>query len=352
MVGSISANGSRDLIFKESTYLKLFASCIPVKGARRSIICDLSNETYYFIPNALFEILALLKQKPFLIVKETIPIQFEAVWDEYIDFLFEKKVCFITDEPELFPEIESNWKSPNIITNAILDINRNSKHKYELVARKLDSVGCIALQIRFYYSPEIEFIDFILQSFIDCRIRSIEILLRFDIRYAELELMALVTKHFRVTDFILTSSHEEKSLSISDKSRGNCIFYVKGDFNSHEYCGAISMRDFRVNLPMVSEAKSFNSCLNRKIGIDTEGLVKNCPSSTQSFGQIEEIDLKELPSNAIFQSVWSVTKDFVEVCMDCEFRYICTDCRVFTKNGKDNSKPLKCTYNPYTAEWK
>lgn len=40
------------------------------------------------------------------------------------------------------------------------------------------------------------------------------------------------------------------------------------------------------------------------------------------------------------------------VCQDCEFRHICTDCRACLDEPEDiYSKPLKCGYNPYTAEW-
>ncbi|HLT42986.1 MAG TPA: hypothetical protein VKZ95_09805, partial [Sphingobacteriaceae bacterium] len=42
----------------------------------------------------------------------------------------------------------------------------------------------------------------------------------------------------------------------------------------------------------------------------------------------------------------------VDVCKDCEFRYICQDCRAYLKNSDDlYSKPLKCTYNPYEGVW-
>ena len=42
----------------------------------------------------------------------------------------------------------------------------------------------------------------------------------------------------------------------------------------------------------------------------------------------------------------------IHVCKDCEFRYICTDCRAYIEDPNDIlSKPLKCGYNPYTAEW-
>jgi hypothetical protein len=47
-----------------------------------------------------------------------------------------------------------------------------------------------------------------------------------------------------------------------------------------------------------------------------------------------------------------VRKDDIEVCKDCEFRYICTDCRIFKNDSNDiYSKPKKCNYDPYTNTW-
>lgn len=53
-----------------------------------------------------------------------------------------------------------------------------------------------------------------------------------------------------------------------------------------------------------------------------------------------------------FKKYWYIHKDQIEVCKDCEFRYICTDCRAYLEDP-DNlySKPLKCGYDPYTCEW-
>lgn len=77
----------------------------------------------------------------------------------------------------------------------------------------------------------------------------------------------------------------------------------------------------------------------------------------QSFGNIKDTTLEEALSHPDFKKYWNLTKDSIEVCKDCEFRYICTDCRAYTERthtnaeGLDTSKPLKCGYNPYTGEW-
>lgn len=103
---------------------------------------------------------------------------------------------------------------------------------------------------------------------------------------------------------------------------------------------------------MFIESHSRNNCLNQKICIDHDGAIKNCPAMKQIYGYISTDKLIDIVKSSGFTSVWRITKDNVMVCKDCEFRYVCPDCRVFI-NNRDNiySHPLKCKYNPYTAKW-
>ena len=122
-------------------------------------------------------------------------------------------------------------------------------------------------------------------------------------------------------------------------------------------CGKVGLDYFNTNLPKVLEAVNHNSCLHKKIGIDAEGNIKNCPAMPQSFGNIKDTKLKEALGHKDFKKYWNLTKDNIEVCKDCEFRYICTDCRAYTEQshinqvGLDISKPLKCGYSPYSGVW-
>lgn len=73
---------------------------------------------------------------------------------------------------------------------------------------------------------------------------------------------------------------------------------------------------------------------------------------TQSFGNIRNTTLAEALSHPDFKRYWHINKDSISVCRDCEFRYICTDCRAYLEDpGNDLSKPLKCGYDPYTCTW-
>jgi SPASM domain peptide maturase of grasp-with-spasm system len=111
-------------------------------------------------------------------------------------------------------------------------------------------------------------------------------------------------------------------------------------------CGNISPYYFSVNLPFFMEARQFNSCLYRKIAIDQKGNIKNCPSLPATFGHIETTGFLEVIDHLAFRELWHINKDQINTCKDCEFRYICSDCRAFLSNSKD--KPAKCNYNPYT----
>lgn len=137
----------------------------------------------------------------------------------------------------------------------------------------------------------------------------------------------------------------------------NGVVFTENRISNSNECGKINEALFSCNLRTFSEALYHNSCLNRKISIDMQGNIKNCPSMTESFGNIKDTPLKVALDKEGFKKYWNLTKDEIEVCKDCEFKYICTDCRAFTekphenKEGLDTSKPLKCGYDPYTGNW-
>lgn len=78
-----------------------------------------------------------------------------------------------------------------------------------------------------------------------------------------------------------------------------------------------------------------------------------------------EMEFEEIQGNILRQSLTDVllgvggdnaqrlTKDKIEICKDCEYRYACWECRAMAHNldGTRFSKPLTCMHNPYTGEW-
>ncbi len=74
-------------------------------------------------------------------------------------------------------------------------------------------------------------------------------------------------------------------------------------------CGNIHKENFNGSLLFFTEAQHHNTCLNRKISIDTEGNIKNCPSMKESYGNIRDTTLMEALEKPGFKEYRNINKD-------------------------------------------
>jgi SPASM domain peptide maturase of grasp-with-spasm system len=328
----------------------LFACCVPVHGARRSLICDLQRQSYRFIPNGLYEILTEHEGESVEDIKESYGHQYDAEIDSYFDFLLENELGFWCDDPTRFPPLDLTWDAPERITNAIVEVDRESEHDFPSLLDQLDELGCRALELRFYDPVEKEPLVSVLRYTEGRRLQSVDLLLPHHDWVRSAELVRLILEFPRISHVFVHGASEEHRWV--DELTGQMILYVTSPLDSHLDCGCVSPAYFAVNLSLFTEARTFNSCLHRKVAIDRRGAIRNCPSMPLSFGNLQEESLAEVVGRKEFRSLWSVTKDQVDVCRDCEFRYICTDCRALvTSSDRERDKPAKCSYDPYTAIW-
>lgn len=324
---------------------KLYAHCIPVKGATRSTICDLHKGNIHFIPNELYDILTSFNGQPIQNIMDTYSEDDKETIIEYFSYLLEKKLLFLTKYPELFPPLNTQYHYPGMITNAIIDINVNIRFPWIKIADDLTSMGCQHLQIRGYEIININYYENIFSSFMNSSIRSIEAIIKFSPEFADNRLISLCDKFPVISNLIIHSSPGKRSL---DKMN---IHYIREEISGVDSCGNILPEYFSINTATFTEALHYNSCLNGKISIDKNGYIKNCPSCTKSFGHIMNDSLISALTTE-FKRPWAITKDQISICKDCEFRYICTDCRAYIMDNADEfSKPQKCGYNPYTCTW-
>ena len=333
---------------------KLFAHCIPVKGVNRSIICDLQRKNFEFIPNILLEIITIHEGKTIKEIEDFYGTENSHSIKEYFDFLIEKEFIFFCEEEEipLFPKMDLEWSSPVKITNAIIDFNKDTDtiQYMSKISNELNVLGCTVLELRFYDDVQLKTLTEILEHFSNHRIRMINLILKYNANLFP-SISDLCFKYQRVNFVYVHSAPEEKSELLNTSYTYVTLF--EKVLAGHECCGVISPIHFRSNVQNFTENLQFNSCLNRKIGIDVEGHIKNCPSSKTSFGNVKNTSLIDVIDNITFKSYWGINKDQIKVCKECEFRYICSDCRVYIENDNDiYSKPAKCNYDPYTNEWK
>ena len=331
---------------------KLFTCCFPTAGSERSLVCDVQRQNYQYIPSALYEILTEHDGKTLNEVKKAYNNEYDEVIEEYFEHLEQEEYIFFTDTPQYFPKMDLRWEEPFKITNAIIDIDANSHDlPWTHLINEFEKLGSKHIQIRSFSDKPLSFFEDILLKCENKRVVSVELVIKYQKGFDKQLLFDFCNKHARVSVIYAHTAPTNDALHISEQGMGHILF-TTDEITSSNHCGIISPDYFTINIKTFTEAQKHNTCLNRKISIDTEGYIRNCPSMKEHYGNIKDTTLQEALVHPDFKKYWFVNKDQISVCKDCEFRYICTDCRAYVENPEDMySKPLKCGYNPYTCEW-
>lgn len=334
-------------------HFRLFSDCIPVKGFTRSVICDLRRDNYYLIPNDLFDIIHQNKIKTSNEITKGYNFDENKILEEYYTFLINNELGFWCDDDELllFPDMDLTWDYPSKITNCIIDIKDYEVHNYENYFEQLELLGCFHIQIRSYERLSSNQLENIVIKAENKSIKSIQ----FHLQYSDMDEMEkwilLIDRYYRITTVLVYGAPKDEIFYESKSTTGTIVFLEK-KFHSFKQCGVVSHTYFTTNILSFTESLNYNSCLNKKISIDINGEIKNCPSMAKSYGNAKNINLPAVIEEQGFKEMWNISKDKINICKDCEFRYICPDCRVYIENPQDSfSKPLKCGYDPYTSNW-
>lgn len=328
-------------------YFYLFANCIPVLGSKRSIIIDTQRECLYFIPNALYHILQETRNLSVQNIKDY--FKNDEIVNSYFDFLTENELGIYVHSFEAYPQLDYTYRVSCKVNNAILEIEPSEMYDIRDVSNQLSNLGCANVEIRVLSHINYDKLLILLSDFDGSSIKRIDLSTPHEEAYTEERIIELLRAYPRVSNLYIYNAPSYRELTYNPHYK---VFFVTKKTISNDQCGNISKRCFYITLENITESMKYNSCLHRKISISANGNIKNCPSSNTCHGNIKSNKLKDIICLDNFKKIWSIKKDDIEVCKDCEFRYICLDCRAFLSN-KNNilSKPLKCSYNPYTAQW-
>jgi SPASM domain peptide maturase of grasp-with-spasm system len=338
----------------ESENYLLCANVIPVKGVNRSIICDLTRDLYRMIPNALY---VILKDKTVKSLDQVLDkysdgsMESADTINEYFAFLTNHDFIFHSNFPDYFPSLKLDWDFPAEVSNAVLDIKEFDLEDTVSLFHQLEILGCNNVQLRFMQYYSLDILTFLFSKISHSIIDNIEVIMPYLCESETEKWKNFVKQEFRI-HFVQFYNAPIYETLLEPKNGHGSVVTIKDSFTNQKNCGVISPFYFVSNIHSFTEAQKHNSCLNRKISIDTEGYIRNCPSMPEHYGNIKDTTLQEALQHPDFKKYWFINKDQISVCKDCEFRYICTDCRAYRENPEDlYSKPLKCGYNPYTCEW-
>src|SRR5690554_6421903 len=331
----------------------LFANCILVRGVSRAIIMDLQRNDYYIVPDSFLD---LIIDNRVINTEDFVKISNEErdINTSYLKSLISMELIFEIDnlaELKNYPELDTQFHYPAKISNILIDVNKKSKHDFDFLINELSfSVGCRHIQFRFFDLINEHFFSELVSLIDNSNLVSVE----FIFPYESIEINRIVRlfeSTLKIKVIVLSNAPENKLIHerVQITSR---VLAVTEIINSSKCCGHIHPTYFTINYETYLESVNFNSCLNGKLSITVDGEVANCPMMKNRYGHFKKVEIGKVLSSEEFNHLWSITKDDITKCKDCEFRYMCTDCRAFLDNPSDIlSGPLKCGYDPYTNVW-
>ena len=321
---------------KTNSY-KRFEDCIPVRGYFRSIIMDITRKTHQFIPNTLCDGISTNK-----LINDNLP-------QEYLDFLIENEFIFECTEDELafYPPLSTKWDYPAFITNSIIEVGKTQFITNEFLEQIID-LGCRHFVFIFTEPLEMEWLEFISKLFNESPVLTIDIYCKYSQNYKSEILENIMRQNSRITYILLFEAPHDEIITLTN-IRGNIVYYSKPVYYTECY---INQQSFVVNMPLYTESLHYNTFYNRKLSIDKHGNIKNYLTQKQSFGNIFSARIEEIIQKKSFRKVWKIKKDFIDVCKDCEFRYMCVDSRFPIQRCKNSYyHTQECPYNPYICKW-
>lgn len=126
---------------------------------------------------------------------------------------------------------------------------------------------------------------------------------------------------------------------------------VKTEVKKMDFSGCVEASKVDGRFDKVSEFfynsnKHYNSCWGMKIAIDKHENVKPCIYSKYKIGNLNRGKTNDIIETAM--KLWKITKNQIEKCKQCEFKYACFDCReiAFRENNNLYSPNPNCNYDP------
>ncbi len=335
---------------KKDDILHIYNNCILTKGVLRGSIVDLYRKRIEFIPNELIDLLEKYNGLKIDLIYNETDQMYHDILEEYFNFLLKHEFIYLSQTKEPFLPLNTDFESPKKILSSIIDLNSNSTYNIKLAIKKIVDLNCHNLQIRFYHHDiSLQLLDNILSYTNNTVLRNIELLLPYNSKQIN-SFKQLISKYNRVYTVIFHSYDKKDTVEESELHQ---FIYTSNKIDSCSFCGYISPFYFDFTHYAYLIGENYNSCLYKKIAVDINGYIKNCPSLDENFGHIDEfIELNTIINLPAFQKYWNITKEKIEVCKTCEFRKICTDCRAYIHNSHYiYSKPKKCSYEPSQANW-
>ena len=322
-----------------------FQSSFAVDGSCRSVIYDTNRNDYTIVKK---EVAKFLRNDKIFPISHKDYLKLKTDLQEIVNFLMDEEHLFLLERSDLinsFSSISLEFKSPfKFKYGTVLYRSQDSIDDINNVFAVLNKLNCIRLSLICFSSISMDDISKILEIAGENGIARLELQLQepYGIRNLVDSLESLYMKFGNLSKIVFhTSSHNYKDEQLP-------VYWIKSSLKDSLNERQVDPSHFKVNLELFKEAKKHNVHYNQRLIIDCEGNIYE--------------DYRFIPTQWTLSSVneyfkngtnlWRITKDQIEGCKDCEFRYMCQDTAVPIKQDNNVYKrERKCNYDPKTTKW-
>lgn len=296
-----------------STFFKLFAHNIPVKGKDKGAIYDLQNQQITTIPNVLCSILSDLNHDSIQNIKQKYTPNSPELFENYLTFLRQKGLGCDVLCLEDFPTLNLSWDSSSEINIAVIE------HDFEHYNLKntlwqLDDLLCRHLELRIEsLHKDVSHLEEILDFANDKVFKSITLLI--DYQSIGAEQAELIFERCKKIDFMVIHDSPWK---MPHSNYPQNILFIEESLSEMSR----NMKEkYIVNMSYFTESQQFNPFYNRKICIDKLGNIKNSLSNPLHFGNVNTHKIRKVISSDSFQKLWHASPDKIIGLRDSALRY-------------------------------
>lgn len=330
---------------------RYITNCPIVRGYRRACVYDLPRRVYEVVPLAFAEMMQTIDGScawGAWIAAQSDP----CVAQQYIEHALNSEYAVLLEASlsEGFIRMDYEWRAPAHITNAVMDIDRHSVWGPGHV-QCLRAVQCHYIQFRVLEEIEQTRIVDLLNSFDRSHIDHVQLLLP-AIFADDIEWMQSLLDQYPRLNSIRVYGMSQPGERYSDAIM-RPIIWMGSPLNGY---GPSKVR-MVITMALFCESQSHHNYFNRKLYIAKDGAIGNAPETTSRHGNMNDIrdgnEMVDIVDRPDFQTYWRVSKEMVDVCKDCEFRYMCMDNRVPQPRTPESwFHERECPYNPYICKWK
>ena len=260
---------------------------------------------------------------------------------DYLEYLQKSNLGSFSDGYQSYFPLNLEFDTTSTVENAIVEVSERNYIELLPFLAELRYLKCNAIELKVISDMSISSLHEIMEYCSEKGFELINVIDTQNFLEITIEILSQLKRYNCLSKIVVFSFKSKSSFGFSD----DMLILNSKDYNEDI---RKTFSKFAVNIRSFSEGLNYNLGLNKKIYLTHNFYISNyLGHDVKLLVSAKEI----LPSLDKINSSWSVSKDSVKICKDCQYRYVCNDVDELIEEDGLFVKKTLCNYDPYTNVW-